>query len=444
MRLTRRRAIGTALALLAATAPGFAQDAVRLADETKPGDHFRYEIGLTVAGTMKVDRDGKGDTIPLQAAGRHRFVERVEQASVGGAGKAVRHYLDAQSETAAGPDKTRRALGNDRRLIVAQRSPDGTVHFSPDGPLSRDELDLVAEHFDTLCIPGLLPEKEVKPGDTWPVRDDAAQAACLFAGLVKNELVGKLVEVKDGAAVFTIEGKAEGVEHGAGVKLTVSARGKFDLSAKRVVALTWEQTDDRDQGPVSPAAEVKAAVTLTRTPLAEEPKELSAAVRAKLPADGKIPDLLLHLRHAHPKGAYEMVYPRDWHVVVQNSTHLVLRLVLNGEFAAQATITEWKPAGGDRNADLKGFVEATAKQPGWEPERVLENGPSAAGPSRQMYRLVAAGKQDGLAVVQSFQLLTGPGGRQVVVTCLARQEQAGKLGTRDAALANAIDFPAAK
>jgi hypothetical protein len=447
MRPTRRHAIGTAFAALASVGPAFADEpAVKLGEEVKPGDCFRYEIGLSVTGKMKVERNGKDDSLPLSAKARHQFAERVDVAADNGVGQASRHYADAVSETVVGVDKTRRTLGADRRLIVAQRAADGTLHFSPDGPLTRDELDLVAEHFDTLCLPGLLPNKDVKPGDTWPIDGGATQAACLFHGLVKNELVGKLIEVKEGSAIFTITGSAEGVEHGAGVRVTVSARCKFELAAKRVIALEWEQVDERDLGPVSPPLEVKATVTLSRLPLDAEPKELSAAARSKVPADGKIPELLTQLRYADAARRFQFVYPRDWHFVVQSNTHLVLRLVVKGELLAQATITEWKkPAPTvDFAAAAKEFRDATGKQPGWEAERLLEDGPLPADGGRKVYRLSAVGKQDGQPVVQAFHLVVGPNGEQFAVTTVSRQEVADKVGPRDVALVHAIDFPAKK
>lgn len=447
MRLTRRQMIGSTFALLASGFPVLAQsESVRLVEETKPGEFQRFDISLAVSGAMKVDREGKTERLPLETRAKHQFVERNEIATGTGTGKVVRYYTEATSNSFVGGEKSKRTLGVDRRLILAQRGNDGTVQFNPDGPLTRDELDLIAEHFDTFCLPLLLPNKDVKPGETWPISPEAAQTACLFAGLIKNELVGKLIEVKDGKAIFAIEGKAEGIEHGASVKVAIAARGTYDTAAKKVVALTWEQTDDRDRGPIGPAIEAKATILLTRTPVAGEPKELSAAVREKLPADSKIPELLMQLRHTDPNSKFEMVYPRDWHIVVQNQTHLVMRLMVRGELIAQATIAEWKPKDlkGDRKAILNEFVNATAKQANWEPKKVLENGPIPAGLGRQLYRLSAAGLQDGMAVVQSFHLLSGPDGQQIAVTCLTKQETSGKVGTRDVALVNAIDFPAKK
>jgi hypothetical protein len=448
---SRRHVIGAAFAALfsAGSRPPLAfgdEKAVTLAEEIRPGDYFRYEIGLEVGGKMKVERDGRDDSLPLNARARHQFTERVDVAADNGVGQAVRHYADAVSETVVGVDKTRRTLGADRRLIVAQRAADGTLHFSPDGPLTRDELDLVAEHFDTLCLPGLLPNKAVRPGDTWPIDNGAAQAACLFHGLAKNDLVGKLTEIKDGAAVLAITGSAEGVEFGAAVKVAVTARAKFDLAVRRVTALEWKQSDEREAGPVSPPLEVKATVTLSRLPLEIEPKELSAAARAKVPTDGKVPELLLQLRYADTAGRFQFVYPRDWHFVVRNNTHVVLRLVPKGELLTQATITEWKkPAAGvDFAAGVKEFREATAKQPGWEAERLLEDGTLPADGGKKVYRMSAIGKQDGQPVVQAFHLVLGPNGEQFAVTTVARREVADKVGPRDVALVHAIDFPAKK
>ena len=91
--------------------------------------------------------------------------------------------------------------------IAGSSSPaataDGLTCFAPAGPLTRDELDLVTEHFNPQCLPGLLPGKVVTIGDTWTLSDNAVQAACLFHGVLKNALTGKLTAVKDGMATFT-------------------------------------------------------------------------------------------------------------------------------------------------------------------------------------------------------------------------------------------------
>lgn len=402
---------------------------LNLADAAKPGDYFRYELTLTVDGKLKVERDGKPDAIPLKAKAAHTFVERIE-----GPGQALRHYLTATSESEVGFDRSRRELAADRRLVVVRTTTDGPQHVSPDGPLTREDLELIAEHFDTLCLPALLPGKDLKPGDTWAVDPEAARQACQFEALIKSDLTGKLGVVADGVATFSLGGTVEGVEAGAKAKVTVAATGKYDVASKRLTDLTWEQTDDREQGPASPASEVKATLVLKRSAVAE-PKELSAAVRAKLPAEA-----ITHLRYADPDGRFRFDYSRDWKVVGRTRDHLVLRLVEKGEFTAQATFAVWKKADPGRHADPEEFKKALGQIPGWEPEEVLADGAVPAD-GRWLYRVAARGKQDGLPVVQAFYLLAGPGGDQVAVTVLARVEKAGVVGTRDLALVKAVEFP---
>ena len=421
-------------------------DGVTLAEEVKPGDTFRYEIRLAVDGKMKVERDGKADALPIKAAAEHAFAERVETPdATGGVGMAVRHYSQATTAADSAGEKSERTLAADRRLIVAKRSATGALNYSPAGPLTREELELVAEHFDTLCLPGLLPGKELNTDDTWPIRPEAAQHACLFEGLIKNELVGKLVSVADGVATFTITGTAEGIEYGAHAKLTVSATGTFDTAANRITALTWQQQDTRSQGPASPATEIQATVTLTRTPLAEEPAELSAEARKVVPAsDVTVPAAMTQLRYADPDGRYEFTYDRDWHVVGRTRDHLVLRVLDNGEFTAQATITAWQKAAAGGHTTPDEFKQVLGKLPNWKPAQVLADGVVPTTDGRWLYRITAQGNQDGLDVVQSFYLLAGPTGEQVAVTVVARQEKATALGNRDLELISAIQLGAGR
>lgn len=438
MRMTRREAIGTALAFSWIGSVSAAEGDVVLAEAANAGNLIANELQLALVGRLKIDRDGKPDQLPIEAKAKHTFSERLDPA---GKPLAVRHYPEALSESAVSGERGKKQLAEDRRGILVYREAGGPLHVSPGGPLTREELELVSEHFETLAIPGLLPGKAVKVGDTWAIANDATQSVCHFDGLVKNELVGKLAEVKDGIATLAIDGKAEGVEHGAIVKLAVAAKLTFEIAKSFVTKIEWVQVDDREQGPVSPAMDAKVTISLSRTRESAVPKEIEALF-AKRPADGKVPELLTQLRHVDPNG-YEFVYPRDWHIVVKNDKHLVMRLLSRGESIAQATFAIWKPGTGDAKAILAEFVDATRKQPGWEPEKVLDNGSLPAGEGRQLYRISASGKQDGLEVVQSFHLIGG-GGKHLAVATVCNANAVEKVGARDVALVSAVEFTAKK
>ncbi len=428
-------------AMTATSAPA---QSVRLGEVLQPGEYHRYELELTVTGKLKIDRDGKPDSLALKAEASHRFVERIEATDArGGAGKVIRHYEKAKSNSVVAGEKSARELAIDRRLTFAGRTESGTLHYSPLGPLFREELELIAEHFDTLVLAGLLPNKELKPGETWAVASEAAQHACQFEGITKNELAGTLISVEAGIAKFTIAGTAEGVEVGAATKTTVKASGTFDIKAGRIAELNWAQSDERAQGPASPAAEVTASVSLKRAILSEEPKELAPAIREKVPA-GKVPAELTLLRYADADGKYGFTYPREWVIVGRTDEHLVIRLVEKSEFIAQVTLSSWKKMEPGQHATAEEFKQSFAKLPGWEPADTLEDGAIKAPAGHWLYKVAAKGKQDGAEVLQTFYLLAGPNGDQIAVSVLASPDKGGKTGAREGQLLGAIVFPAAK
>lgn len=433
--MTRRAAI-LLLLLCGSRAPA---QPLTLAETPKPGDCAKYAIDLVVTGNLLLTQDGRREPVKLEARARHVFAERTLAVDAGLPQRSARFYDAASTSAIVGGERFDHDLSADRRLVVALRNPDGLFCFAAAGPLTRDELDLVSEHFNPQCLAGLLPGKEVNSNDTWPVSHPAAQTACQFDGLIKNGLIGKLTEVKDGVATFTIEGTAEGIENGAKVTLGVAATGKFDLASKRVAELTWRQKDDREQGPVNPASQVEATVTLRREMLAAEPKELTEAALAAVPK-AEVPPALTQLRHADPKGRYQIVYPRDWHVIGQTDTHLILRLLERGEFIAQATVSVWKSQQPGKHVAADEFKKAVSEAPGWMLGRVLEEGELPAGEGRWLYRLSAEGKMDGLPLVQSFHLLAGPQGDHVVVTFAMKPEKVKAVGSRDVSLVNAIEF----
>jgi len=417
---------------------------VKLGESLQAGEYHRYEIELAVSGKLKVGREGKPEALPLKAEAGHRFAERIESTDTnGGAGKVVRAYEKAKSTSVVAGEKSVRELAADRRLTVAARTETGTLHYSPLGPLAREELELVAEHFDTMALAGLLPNKEVKVGDTWALASEAAGQACQFEGLTKNELVGTLVSLDAGIAKFAIAGTAEGVEVGAAAKAQVTASGLFDVKSGRITELNWEQTDDRTQGPASPAAEVTATVKLKRGVLAEEPKELAAAIREKVPA-GKVPAEMTNLRYVDPDGKYSFTYPREWVIVGRTNEHLVIRLVEKAEFIAQVTLSSWKKAEAGKHATAEEFKQSFAKLPGWEPTETTQDGAVAAPAGHWLYKVAAKGKQDGAEVIQSFYLLAGPDGDQVAVSVVASPDKGGKTVAREGQLLGAIAFPSKK
>jgi hypothetical protein len=437
MRTTIIPAFGL-LASLVASGPARAQT-YTLAESPREDECFRITTETNLGGTLKVTRDGKPVTVRISATNEHTFAERLLAADNRVAKKALRRYSTAVSRATMDGDRVERNLPAEHRLIVAQRTADSLLCYSPDGRLTRTEVEVVSEHFETLHLTGLLPGKDVTVGESWKVDSGVAQSVCLFDGLISHTLTAKLKNVAAGMATIAIEGGAKGIENGALAELTVAAEVRFDLEKKRILNVVWKQKDVRDQGPVSPAAEVETTTVLKRELLAEPPAELGPAAMARVLAEEPA-RTAYHLLHRDPRNRFQFLYARDWHIVGQTEHHIVMRLLDRGDFVAQVTVTQWQNAGAGKHISPEDFEKLTAGGTGWKPEEVLERGEVPTDGGRWVYHVTARGELEGSKVVQNFYVVASADGDQMILTFTMRPASATRIGTRDLALVNAIEF----
>jgi hypothetical protein len=428
------------LALVLTLARAAAAQPYALTETLKPGDCFRVHLDMNLSGELRVTKDGKQIPLPLRATAAHDFPERILIVGKNNlAQKAARSYETARAAITVDGERSERSLRAERQLMVIQREKDQALAYCPAGPLTREELELTGEHFDTLALTGLLPGKAVNVGDTWKISSAAAQALCNLEGLTSQDLVCKLESVQGQVAEISVRGTVNGIETGSLSKLTIQATCRYDLEAHHLVGVEWKQKDERGQGPASPASVVESTTTLKRTAI-ELPDGLNDVALVSVPEKFEVSPPLLQLSYHDPKGRFDLVYDRKWLSVSQAGDHLVFRLMDDGEFVAQATLTPWTPAEAGKHLSPEEFGEAMAATPGWEQEQVLEEGELRLENNYWGYRIAATGKMDGLNVVQNFYILAAPSGAQAVVVFTMTQALAEKLGTRDLDLIRGIAF----
>src|SRR5262249_25491640 len=190
------------------------------------------------------------------------------------------------------------------------------------------------EHLDTLALTGLLPMREVPVGETWKLANPVVQALCRFDGLTAQEMACKLEQVKDDVATVSVSGVAGGIDLGAAVRLKGNGNYRCDLKARRIVSLEWKQSEERQQGPVSPAAAVEVTITLARTPVETDSEVNDTALvpmpRGQSPEEKVQLEQLQQLTYAEPQGRYTLLHSREWHLVGGTERHQVFRLMDRG------------------------------------------------------------------------------------------------------------------
>ncbi len=415
--------------------------AVLLAEAVEPGQCQQVRLDLTVKGTLKVLRGENLTSLPLQAKAEQVFVERLLAGGIPGQPmRAARRYETAKAAITVDGVATQRRLRDERKLMIFQRQQGVPTHYSPAGALLREELELIGEHLDTLAIPSLLPGKELKMGDTWEVPNFAVQAICDLEGLESHTVSGTLQGWTEGMATLAFAGKISGIQGGSAMKIEVNGRAKYDTNAKQVVELRWAQHDQREAGPASPASEVDAEVLVSRRRI-EKPASLDDGALAATPMGFEPPASALLLEYKDPQKRYELMHERGWTQVTRTQNHMVMRLMDKGDFLAQATITQWANAGKGRHQTPEEFQASIRKIPGWEQAEVLSSGEVSSGDRRWIYRHAVAGKLEGVEVLQTFYLVAGPDGDQVVVTVTCTPKLASRIAGRDQVLVTSLEFP---
>lgn len=415
-------------------------DGIVLSEAVGGPECIRVAMSMKLAGDMVVAQAGKPTTLKLAALAEHRYRERVLSANSGSIAKrAARYYDDARAAISVDGVNNPRMLRPERRLIVCDRQNESIVCHSPAGTLTREEVEIVGEHFDTLALPGVLSDKPVAVGDSWKLTDAVVQALCNFDSLSANELTASLSQIKDGVAVVAVAGTAKGAENGAQATVKVTATARYSLIARRITVVEWKQSDSRDQGPASPAVNAETIITIERSAV-ETPRELSDEALATVAVGKDAAEALKSLTIRDLKGRFEVVCSRDWQVTGRTESNLVLRLLDRGEFVAQATITPWQKAEPGQHMDAAAFRDAMLRSPGWTSEGLLTEGETPGRTGRWVYRVVARGQMENIAVLQTFYLVAGPNGDQVVVAITTKPAQADKLAGRDALLVDGLEF----
>ena len=404
---------------------------------------FNNELTMKLQGTISVQQDGKSRTIPRTALATHHYVERILDAKDAAGERSARFYNRAEATITDDKDAYKVALRASHALLVAHRVKDQLVVYHPADALNREEME-IASHLDSLAIPGLLPGKETRVGDTWAVSKSVTQALADLNAVEKSDLTGKLDKIEGDFAFLSFRGLIQGVEMAAPVQLMVKdATAVFNLKVKRIVQVDWRVSDQRQQGPVSPALSADVHFQLKRVPM-DIPTQLGDIALVKVPV-GAPPAVLTNLSYRNLRKGFEFQYSREWHVVSQSDDgKIVLRLIdARGEFISQCSVTPWQKVDPKNQMKLVDFAKLMRDSKGWTQKdgpALEETDKLRSATGLTLFRVTAEGKLAEVDAVRSFYLVATPNGDQVLVDFTMLPNQASKLEGRDWAMVQSMQF----
>ncbi|HEV8070802.1 MAG TPA: hypothetical protein VGP76_24010 [Planctomycetaceae bacterium] len=397
------------------------------------------DVQVKVAGTAQFAIE-KGQFLahPIAAEATLKFRERW----LSGAGRdaealrSLRHYDSLSTEVKVADHASRSQLSANRRLMVAQGRSEGILFYSPLGPLTAADLELLRAPADTLCLVALLPPHPVSVGDTWTAPAWVGQMLTDTEAASKSEINCTLESVADDKAKVTVTGTVAGATAGSSGKVDLHGWYLFDLKAKLLTHAEIDQSEERTIGPISPGLKVSAKTVVARAASSDSESLTQEAVSA-VPLD---PPVALTRLQFHAPWNIELTHDRDWHIFQQNPQIAVLRLIDQGSLIAQCNLTPIRAAAPGQHVSVNQFQDdiRTSLGPRFKSIEKAEQIPTEDG--RFLYRVAVAGEANKSPITWIYYLCAAPNGSQTSSVFAVDSSLTKRLGDRDLEMMKSLKF----
>ena len=218
---------------------------VLLRESFTPDDTSRVRLESNLSGRLAIPKPDKKspDVVPFVGKSVLEYDERPLTSLDDGAGRVVRYYHTVQfARTLGDTAQTAEVRPAVRRMVVLRGT--GTakgkkVPFSPDGALALGEIEVVKNDlFSPALVPGLLPDKPVKPGDRWAVADAAVVELTDYEAVESNGLTVEFAAIVrvDGkrSAKLLLAGTVRGTTEDGPSRQALAGTAYFDLDNDRL------------------------------------------------------------------------------------------------------------------------------------------------------------------------------------------------------------------
>ncbi len=339
-----------------------AQEAVTLAEPFKPGHTTKVDVQVKLTGKLALPSTEKGKApqlVPVVGTSKLVYEERLLKPEDAELLKTVRVYHDVSFERTVGETKQDAGIRPSVRRMIVIKAGERKAPFSPDGPLTWGEIDVVrTDVFNPALIPGLLPGGAVKPGQTWKASAAAVSELTdmekVEEGSIAIEFVG-IAKVNDRRmARLKLSGTVRGVNEDGPNRQKIDGTAYFDLENNVLTYLSVKGTHELLDGKGETAGVIEGQFAMTRTPVAKMPAELSDASLRDLELKPNAENTLL--LYDNPALGVRFLYARGWRVGAVQGNQLTLDHARGGGILITVEPATKVPAPDDYLTEVSGFL----------------------------------------------------------------------------------------
>lgn len=441
---------GIALVLIAATA--VQAEPVKLAEPFSNQRPYSTQTSISTRGKVYTVKTGGGrEELDMSADVEFDFLGRrlPPAGREASAFREARQFIQARLNTTVAGHTTSIELAPDRRLIVAHGDREGIFSYSPQGPLTRETVDLLEIPGDPLALLALLPPTDVRTAEEWSPADWVLQMLTGVEAVESSDVKCRLDQATEAFAKVTFNGKITGQRLGTNISVNVVGVFLFNLETQYLSQAKTIYTIKSDVGTINPGLDMSVTTTLTRNPTGS-PGGLTDEFLSGIPLDP--PPNALSLQYTAAPWGLDLRHSRDWHlfqaVYDGGAPVAILRLMDEGSLISQCNLSPAPTVPAGQTTPLEQFEADIQQSLGERFGEVLSREKIPAPDGRQIYRVAVQGN----VVIKSvkgradipmnwiYYLVANPQGRQASLVFSVEPALLEQLRGRDRELVMNLNF----
>lgn len=398
------------------------------------------QVSQSVAkkGGSKPVTPAKPAELPIKVVGRLMYDESLGPLASDSshASKSARYYHHAEAAIQVGGQSERIRLGDDRCFIVSDAT-DQQILYAVDGPLTREELDLIVIPGNSLLADRLLPDRSVRIGDHWSNNANTIAGILNWTKLNAGEITSQLKEVRDGLALVTITGSVQGMVDGAESEAEIRGEFRYDLNWHRITWLSLDAQETRQSGPIHPGFDITAALRMRIEPI-ESSRHITADIMQTAWSPRSAAQSFLSIEPQ--ASAFTLNHDRRWHVTRDMTRRTILRCLDDGELLAQLTVSQLAQLPDGKDLSLEAFQLDIQEALG---DRFRELISARKGTTQAGYRVIridAAGIVAEVPIRWIYYHISDSSGRRAAHVYTLEAEKLDQFGATDEEILSSFRF----
>lgn len=394
---------------------------------------------LEVEGKAKYTGEEKVETPKMSVVASLLYDERTLEIPTTSTGclRSLRFYDRADAKINVGDVGLKPALRDQRRLIGVKIDGSKATLFSPNGSLSRDELDLIDLVGDSLLVDGFLPERPVARGESWTHRDSLIAALLGLDKLKTNDVRSTLGEINDASALVDVAGRVEGAVDGVTTRIEIKGKYRFNRKTGRIDWFGLLVHENRDVGHVAQGLDVVARLKMQIEPRDRSERLEDAAIEG---LDLEPTAAATQLTCESAERDWQFLHDRRWYLVTSEHDLTVLRMIDRGELVAQCNVAPLPRVEPGKQATLEQFQTDVKNALGKQFGQFVKASQRANEKDYRVLSVVAQGLVSELPIQWHYYLIADEQGRQVVFAFTVEASLAERLGQSDQDVVDSFTF----